>query len=59
MDEDNTRLVVAHISSGAEELVKKARRARRIRFQHRPKRGAVWRIREPDEGEPAQSGGER
>lgn len=55
MNADNTGLVIAHTSSGAEELAKKASigsRGRRV--QHAAERGAIQRVRGEAKGEPTE-----
>ena len=56
MSKDDTRLVVARTSSGAEALAKKARKARRrLRLRHGAERGLLRRVRgQATETPPAQ-----
>ena len=54
MNDDNTELVIAHTSSGAEALANKVRKARVVCFQHRAERSAFWRLRGPPQSQQTQ-----
>ena len=55
MNADDTDLVIAHTSSGAEELAKKLPKSPgRLRLQHCAERSAVWRVRGSAQGHQTQ-----